>query len=162
MTTSFDIPIIDVVKEIYRAWKTTDCTYNLSKARLTKLVYLIDWNSALSEKKTITGINWYFNHHGPYVDDVVNAVKSSFDFTVCEYVSGSTRWSEIQTKQTPNETTNERLKTYVNNVMSKTKDMNYDQFLSFVYSTYPVLEKEKYTYLDLMQLADEVVNQSKL
>ena len=34
----------------------------LSKARLTKLVYLADWFSALIFRRQITNINWIFNH----------------------------------------------------------------------------------------------------
>ena len=43
----------------------------LSKARLTKLVYLSDWESSVSRGKSITDLEWYFNHYGPYIDEIV-------------------------------------------------------------------------------------------
>ncbi len=48
----------------------------LSASRLTKMVYLSDWKSALENDRQLTETEWYFNHYGPYVDklkDVANA-----------------------------------------------------------------------------------------
>ncbi|MFC0274215.1 Panacea domain-containing protein [Metabacillus herbersteinensis] len=39
------------------------------------MVYLADWYSALKNGKQLTNIEWYFDHYGPYVVDVYNAVK---------------------------------------------------------------------------------------
>ncbi len=47
----------------------------LSDARLTKMVYLSDWFSALSLGDQITDISWYFNHYGPYVEDVLTTAQ---------------------------------------------------------------------------------------
>ena len=44
----------------------------LSKARVTKLVYLADWKSAQQNQKQLTKIDWYFHNYGPYVDAVVD------------------------------------------------------------------------------------------
>lgn len=52
----------------------------LSKARLTKLVYLADWFSALIDDHQLTDIDWLFNHYGPYVDDVFEVASRSPDF----------------------------------------------------------------------------------
>lgn len=54
----------------------------LSKARLTKLVYLADWKSCIESNKQISGIEWVFNHYGPYVDDIYNAAILSPNFNV--------------------------------------------------------------------------------
>ena len=59
----------------------------LSKARLTKMVYLADWKSALQRGSQLTEIKWQFNHYGPYVDDVVNSVRNDPEF---EIVQGGT------------------------------------------------------------------------
>ncbi len=42
----------------------------LSKARVNKMLYLADWKSAITRGYQITPTQWYFNWHGPYVDDV--------------------------------------------------------------------------------------------
>jgi len=47
----------------------------LSKVRLTKMVYLVDWRSAITDGKQLTRIQWHFNHYGPYVEDVVASIK---------------------------------------------------------------------------------------
>ncbi|MEZ5576726.1 MAG: DUF4065 domain-containing protein [Candidatus Competibacteraceae bacterium] len=41
--------------------------FELSKARLTKMIYLADWFSSLADGKKLTDIEWLFNHYGPYV-----------------------------------------------------------------------------------------------
>jgi len=48
----------------------------LSNARLTKMVYLADWRSALMYGNQITDIEWYFDNFGPYVHDVVNTART--------------------------------------------------------------------------------------
>ena len=54
----------------------------LSKARLTKLVYLTDWFSALTTDKQMTKIEWLFNHYGPYVNDITNIAKNNNHFRI--------------------------------------------------------------------------------
>ena len=36
-----------------------------------------------------------------------------------------------------------------------TKDKTWDQFITFVYSTYPIVNSERYSQLDLVALAQE-------
>ncbi len=69
----------------------------LSNARLTKLVYLADWFSALADRKTMTNIEWVFNHYGPYVDDVINNVSFTPYFTIIttETAYGSSKKSGV-------------------------------------------------------------------
>ena len=57
----------------------------LSKARLTKLVYLADWFSALTKNKQMTNIEWVFNHYGPYVDEITSVATRSDDFNYRSY-----------------------------------------------------------------------------
>ena len=47
----------------------------LSKYRLTKLVYLCDWCYAVSRGKQITNIHWFFDNYGPFVWDVIDIAK---------------------------------------------------------------------------------------
>ena len=54
----------------------------LSNARLTKLVYLAHWFSALLDGRPMTNIEWLFNHYGPYVDDVVDSVRNTQYFSL--------------------------------------------------------------------------------
>ena len=47
----------------------------LSKPRLVKLIYLIDWKYSIEFGKQYTDIKWIFNHYGPYVHDVIDTMK---------------------------------------------------------------------------------------
>ena len=45
---------------------------DLTKTRITKLVYLIDWENVKEYGSQITNIEWFFDHYGPYVSDVLD------------------------------------------------------------------------------------------
>jgi len=128
----------------------------LSKARTTKLVYLADWRSALSFGTQITEINWYFNHYGPYVDDVTDIVRTSPDLHL---VSGHNaygspaEWIRLDSASPsyPSLTANDVR--VLESIIEATQTMNFSRFLSLVYETYPVKQSKKYTYLDLVKLA---------
>ena len=47
----------------------------LSKPRLVKLIYLIDWKFTIENGSQFTDIRWIYNHYGPYVNDVINLMK---------------------------------------------------------------------------------------
>lgn len=46
-------------------------------------------------------------------------------------------------------------KIILNYVIDKTKDMYFDKFIDYVYSTYPVKSEKRYSVLDLQSLAKE-------
>lgn len=61
--------------------------HELTKTRLTKLIYLLDWESALKTGRQVTDINWYFNHYGPFVSDVFDAADDDSELRIVEKVS---------------------------------------------------------------------------
>ncbi|WP_334039046.1 Panacea domain-containing protein [Alteromonas macleodii] len=129
----------------------------LTKARVTKLVYLADWFSALLDSKQLTEIKWVFNHYGPYVDDVVDAAHSSLGFKV-EHQSTMYGTSKYVLSYSGNKDAirlEKRDKDILNAVMEKTKTMYFNQFVDYVYSTYPVKTKERYSTFNLVQLAND-------
>jgi len=129
----------------------------ITKARLTKMVYLADWFSALLDRKQLTDINWVFNHYGPYVDDVVDAAHSAFGFKIehqhtmygtLKYVisyNGSEDEIELEKRE----------KEILQAIINKTQTMYFNDFVDYVYSTYPVKTKERYSTLDLVSLAEK-------
>lgn len=129
----------------------------LSNSRLTKLVYLADWVSALADDKQMTNITWLFNHYGPYVDDIKMAVMSSPNFSLkLDYnafgssknvISFSGRIEDVELSV--------RDKKILDLVIEKTKGKYYNEFIDYVYSTYPVQSKNRYSTLDLVELARE-------
>ncbi|WP_420380850.1 Panacea domain-containing protein [Marivita sp.] len=130
----------------------------LSKTRLTKLVYLADWEAAKHLGRQITDIRWYFHNFGPYVDDVVDAVQSDDRF---EIVSSRNYYGdeklEIKLKQTNRldlELIPEEL-AILDSVIEKTRPMYWNAFIKHVYSTDPIEQSDRYRHLDLVAFANE-------
>ncbi len=135
----------------------------LSKARLTKLVFLADWISALYCDKQITGIQWVFNHYGPYVDDVVQTARFDDNFTIThsQTVFGGQKEIIAFTGNEKNIDLNGLEKGMIDIVIERTQKMYFNEFIDYVYSTYPVRSKKRYSYLDLEQLAQEYKKENK-
>jgi predicted metallo-beta-lactamase superfamily hydrolase len=130
----------------------------LSKTRLTKMVYLADWECALKHKKQITNISWYFDHYGPYVPDVYEeAMKDEriiFENTFSAYGSPKTI-----IKKTDAYSADESIKlsheevSILNKVIEDTKFQNWTEFIDYIYNTEPILTSKKYSHLDLVDIA---------
>ena len=138
------------------------CNYphkqELSKARLTKLVYLADWFSALVKRQQMTNITWVFNHYGPYVDDVVNVVLNnpvSFSIQHTNTRFGTDKYLISYIDSCNNITLDNDEIEILNFVINKTKDMYFDEFIDYVYSTYPIKSEQRYSTLNLVSLAQE-------
>ncbi len=127
----------------------------LSKARLTKLVYLADWFSALLDGAQLTRINWVFNHYGPYVDDVIDSVKSSPLFSVVSSrtIYGSQKYLISCNASFDEITLSKREREILDAVINKTQSLYFNDFVDYVYSTYPVKTNERYSEFDLVRLA---------
>lgn len=127
----------------------------ITKARLTKMVYLADWFSAVLDSKQLTEIEWVFNHYGPYVDDVVETAISTPGFkTEPQFTAyGSPKLVISYNGTEENIQLDKRDKDILSAVIEKTNIMNFNNFLEYVYSTYPVKTKERYSTFDLVSLA---------
>lgn len=137
------------------------CNYprieELSKPRLVKLIYLIDWKSSIEHKRQVTQIKWYFNHYGPYVDDIINLIKESPEyFEVTSYHNSYGGVSDkIVLKKNAAVVLPKPTKEVVDFVIDKTHKLSWSDFISLVYSTYPVKMNSKYTALNLVEGAKE-------
>lgn len=129
----------------------------LSKARLTKLVYLADWFSSLIDEKQMTDVDWLFNHYGPYVDDVVDSVRNNREFSLSaqENHFGSTKVVIGYQGDPTSINLSEQEKAILDAVIDKTKSMYFNAFIDYVYSTYPVKSNDRYSKFDLVSLARE-------
>lgn len=131
----------------------------LPKGRLVKLFYLLDWKTALASGKTITGLQWCYNHFGPYLPQVVDMLADSDDIVLHQQNSAMGSEAEyLKLKST--EVSNEELeclsedeRKLADEVIAATKDLNFTDFIKLVYSTYPIRISQKYTELDLPVLA---------
>ncbi len=133
---------------------------DLSKTRITKLAYLSDWYNTKRDGKQITSIKWYFDHYGPYVTDVIGAAERDEDIEISKTFSmfGSPKLLVTKKDQTKELTVtglscSERES--VDKVIEETKHLNFNEFIDFVYSTYPIVNTEKYNFLELSELASQ-------
>lgn len=128
----------------------------LSKARLTKMIYLADWRMVLKEKQQITSLVWTFNHYGPYLDDVKDAAAQDSRFVVKSTTNMYGSPKEIIALASDDTEVGSLRPTEVaalDHVIEKTKDLTWAPFIKLVYSTYPIATQPRHTDLDLVALA---------
>ena len=143
----------DVVAYICENYPYKD---ELSKARLTKLVYLADWKMSIDQGRQITPTRWYFNHYGPYVYDIEQLARSDGAF---EIVRTSNQYGSLKEivrlrEESAVDLTPEEREA-IDFAMEKTKVLSWDGFIKLIYSTYPIVTESRYDFLDLPVLADE-------
>ena len=131
---------------------------DLSNAKLTKMIYLADWKHAITCGNQISEIKWYFDNYGPFVWDIKDeALNESEIFIVKEvlnaYGSPKVIIGMKQIQYHPEITKEEA--SSIDHVIESAKKLNWDQFIRLIYSTYPIISSEKYTYLDLSKKAKE-------
>ncbi|HDZ8838379.1 TPA: SocA family protein [Aeromonas veronii] len=131
--------------------------HELSKARLTKLVYLADWYSSLVDDRQLTDINWHFNHYGPYVDDVTDSIIDNPDFSILneQTMYGSIKHLIKYNGYFNQHSLSDRTKQVLDAVINNTKHLYFNDFINYVYSTYPVASNPRYSDFNLVTLARE-------
>ena len=133
-----------------KSWKP------LPNARLTKLVYLSDWKSALENQKQLSDIQWFFDYYGPFVKDIEACIDSNneiFTKTTEFYWNWKTTKFSVNKDYKPK--ISEKEKNIIDFVIKKTQLMWFNDFIWYVYSTYPIYNSRKFTKLDLISLAKE-------
>lgn len=130
----------------------------LSKARVTKMVYLCDWVSAVWYAEPVTNINWIFNHYGPYVDDIVNSAQADTAYLrVWKTVNlfGNPKEMILPVPNaSPPESLDKRSHAVCDFVINTTKSLYWNAFLELVYSTQPVKEGARLEALDILGAAE--------
>jgi hypothetical protein len=134
---------------------------DLSNARVTKMVYLSDWKNTLIRGEQITEINWYFDNYGPFVWDVKNEITADPElFSVVETTNffGEKKNLFRIIRPYPINKLSQNEINVLNHVIGTTLNLNWQNFIRLVYSTYPVLSSERYSYLNLCQIAQKYQN----
>lgn len=142
----------DVLSYIVKNYPYSD---DLTKTRTTKLVYLVDWEYIKKYGRQLTSIEWFFDHYGPYVSDVldeadkdrrisIKKTKSNFG-TVKYMVMPKFTKKDIVYSLTADEIE------VIDDVIEKTKLLSWNQFIRYVYDTSPIKNSEKYEKLDLLK-----------
>lgn len=130
----------------------------LTEDRLTKTLYLIDWEHAQSFGCQATSISWQFGEYGPTTPDVIETLREfPEDFKLTEVPTilstrkflveyrGSRERGEIDVVT----------KRSIDTVMSSVADLEWGTFISVVYNTLPMSTQPKFGGLDLVGLANK-------
>lgn len=144
----------DIVAYICKNYPHED---ELSNARVTKMVYLADWRSAIERDKQLTGITWRFDHYGPFVYDVLDVAREdpAFKVTSTQNMFGSQKELLSVADDVDYPSLDENEIEVLDFVLNSTAAMNWSEFIKLVYSTYPIVTQERYSKLDLIKLARE-------
>ena len=131
---------------------------DLSNARLTKMVYLADWHQAINYDRQITGIEWYYNHYGPFVRDVEQTIEAHPDiFSVAESrnILGHLKFVYSLANKEYEPRLNDEEKESLDHIIKVTQDLEWAHFIRLVYATHPIFSSERYSALNLVEKARE-------
>lgn len=128
----------------------------LANARVTKMVYLADWKSALDHGRQMSSIAWFFDNFGPYVTDVRRCADQNPELFQVKSKRTSLGGEKnvfilIDRDYQPNLSTQE--KEILDHVRKQTEDLSFDKFVKLVYSTYPVVVSDRFDDLNLVEMA---------
>ena len=121
---------------------------DLTKTRLTKLFYLIDWEYTKKYQEQITDIGWYYDHYGPYVSDVLDVADDDKEVKIDETISafGGVKYvikpkedKVLEYNLTPNTIE------IIDQVIENTSELSWNDFIKNVYETAPI--KNSYNYV---------------
>ena len=150
------VELIDIISYILKNYPHKN---ELSNARLTKMIYLVDWRSAFDYGEQITNINWYFDNYGPFVHDIEDTINNNPEKIrkVDTHTIYGTKKTMFVLKDEGIILNNlsENTTSTINIIIERTKKLYWKDFINFVYSTYPIVTSERYTYLNLVQKAEE-------
>ena len=123
---------------------------DLTKTRITKLVYLIDWENVKEYGSQITNIEWFFDHYGPYVSDVLDEADEDKTVSINSTISnfGTVKYI-VKPKRDKEELLYDDLtdndKDIIDRVIDKTKNFSWNEFINYVYSTEPIKNSTRYS-----------------
>lgn len=128
----------------------------LSNARVTKMVYLADWLNAQQRGGQLSDIQWLFDHYGPFVPDVMNAAKADHgmlvQYTTNMYGSPKVQLSFVGDPREQLDLNPSELR-ILDRVIEDTAPLAFNSFINHVYDTYPIRTADRYSTLDLSDLA---------
>ena len=125
---------------------------DLTKTRLTKLFYLIDWEYTKKYQEQITDIGWYYDHYGPYVSDVLDVADDDKEVKIDETISafGGVKYvikpkedKVLEYNLTPNTIE------IIDQVIENTSELSWNDFIKNVYETAPIKNSNNYEVLNL-------------
>jgi hypothetical protein len=130
--------------------------HELSVSRLMKLLYLAEWKTAIRDHRRLTQLRWRFDGMGPHADDVVTLLVEHDLFRIRRRPAAGGLLDVVELR--PDSVSlppagNDRI--ILDFVVDSVRDLEWQDLLRLVYSTYPILSSERYSELDLVALAKE-------
>lgn len=129
---------------------------DLSNARMTKLIFLMDWLSCINDGRQITKINWYTGKSGPSASEVKVTAESSPNLFIIHEGTTECRKKKLTVGIRDfgyEPKLSRREMNIANKVIEATHQLPWADFINLIYSTYPVASSERETYLDLAVMA---------
>ena len=134
-------------------------TKSISVSRLSKTVYLADWQAALKLDRQLTNISWDMRFSGPFAREIESILTADDDFQMQGGKNSVTKVQQIAAANddTPVELSPSELRV-LDKVLRDTAQLNWNDFLNYVYATYPVKIQQRTTIIDLVAVAKEYKN----
>jgi hypothetical protein len=123
----------------------------ISVSRLSKTVYLTDWLAALKLDRQLTNITWDIRFSGPFAREIESILTGDGDFQI---QGGKNYVTAIPYDDMPVELTPSELRV-LDKVLRDTVQLNWNDFLNYVYDTYPVKIQRRTNIIDLVDVAKE-------
>ena len=131
----------------------------LSTSRLTNMLYLTDWKSALDYNRQLSDINWVHSPEGPNQEGLLDFMWSDEKtFGVGEFADSSgkrNRYLYLRSDVTDEYHFSVDEQKVVQHVIDTTKSRNIYDLLKLVHSTYPMMKSNLGERLDLIHFALE-------
>jgi hypothetical protein len=127
---------------------------DLTRARVAKLVYLVDVECVKVYGEPYTSIEWVRDNHGPFVWDVENAARvlvtaGLLTISVEQSVYGNDKHVYIAAPEASVPEVEDHMKEIIDDVIRETSRMGWSRFMERVYSTAPMEGTVKGNKLDL-------------
>lgn len=137
-------------------------SHELSNARLTKLIYLADWESIKATGNQVTDIYWYFDNYGPFVHNVYEVANEDPEIEIVktQTIYGTPKVMFRYEGDIPDIDSN--LKKILDSVIENTKNLYWNDFIKYVYSTPPIEGSNRYTFLKLNDFVGQSCKYSTL
>lgn len=149
----------DIIAYLYQQSPNKD---DLSKGRVTKLIFLADWRMSLMARKQVSDLRWYVNKYGPYADDLETLFRTGDVFVFRDtgnYYGGNKKTIAFKVEDhLYNPALADLEKQVIDATIKATAELGWNEFSNMVNRTYPLVNGEKYDFLDLPQLASQYVH----
>lgn len=146
--------LLNFVKYIFIKYPKKE---DLFVSRLTKIIYLIDWKSAIDDSCLLTNSEWHLDNYGPYIEHFFDAITKDkdLDIKISNNLDEDKKLSIVMKNIEWQDHLEDRQKKIIDFVINVTKDKNYSDLSKLVFSTYPIIVGNNNFYLDLIKLAHD-------